>query len=343
MTAPLLLLAACGAAVGARDLGGLARTSLRGARVGASQRASLAATNDGPKDEPPTTTEMMVNATEGKPFKFLEEMLTRMEMMPEEAKCNGFFMEWKVEGKEGGKEQGFCQINDFLAPFVLFFLFAVQFTTWFAVCRKRRRSVKGPYPKTNSEHIGAIDPRPGQGQSLLLWEMLWWWFMCIDDLRGPLPTIKAVGNIFESWCCFCWMHADTMTRSGMSTNLSAYGTGCLMCLGPGPLFPCFWASSWIRKGTRAQILAKTEHVPGSGGEQHGYTPQWGGVLDFLLHCFCAPFVVRQEAELVELHHSFEFGRGPEQQSMKGKGGGKPQRALTAPAGKPAGGKGKGKK
>ena len=25
------------------------------------------------QDEPPTTTEMMVNATEGKPFKFLEE------------------------------------------------------------------------------------------------------------------------------------------------------------------------------------------------------------------------------------------------------------------------------
>ena len=26
------------------------------------------------QDEPPTTTEMMVNATEGKPFKFLEEV-----------------------------------------------------------------------------------------------------------------------------------------------------------------------------------------------------------------------------------------------------------------------------
>lgn len=326
----LFLLAASGYSVVARDPGPGVHPSLRGARVGGSLSSSLAEAsrnNGGGKDEPPTLKEMALNATEGKSFKFVEELLNMAGYMPPEEHCNNFFMHWEVEGHEGGKEQGLCEINDLIMPFVALLMFAVQFTLWFALCRKRRRSVKGPYAQNDTSYIQAV----GFPNSPLLYEMLWWWFLCCENFAGPRQTVKGILNIFESLCCFCWMHADTMTRAGISTNLNAYGNGCLMCVFPGPCCPCFWGSAWLRRGTRIQILQTIDkkHEP--------------SFMDFLLHCLCCPFTIRQEAELVEMNRNFENGQPPVQQGMqqkgavKGAGKGPAALARQASAGPPPGG------
>lgn len=310
----LVVLAACGTSVFAHELGSRSYPSLRAptarrvARVGAS-RSSLLENDDkkGEKDEPPTIMELLTNATEGKTVKVVEEALTRLDLMPSQDNCNNFFMSWQVEGHSGGHEQGFCEINDLLMPFVAFFFFAVQFTIWFAVCRKRKRSVKGPYKDNDTTMIQALDVeyflpwkfvmRCGSGSnSTLVFETMWWWFMCIDDCRGPMASVKALGNVLESLLCFCWMHADTMTRSGLSSNLNAYGTGCLTCMGPCPCFPCCWASSYLRMKTRKELIQKIHS---------SHVPEFNGACDYLLHCCLAPFAVRQEAELVENNRHFE--------------------------------------
>jgi hypothetical protein len=312
MIATLALLAACGDGVVAREFGTRAHASLRGARVEKSRNFP------GEQDDPPDATEIVEDALEGKELQVAEEVLQDYGVMPSQADCEkSMFLKWEVEGHDDGKEQGVCKANDIAGPVVYITLFTLHFGSWFACCRKRKRSVKGPYAKVDLNYIQSLDYlKPIGSNSVHIFELLWWWFMCFDNWAGPMQTIKALANVIESTCCFCWMHADTLTRAGVATNLNAYSNGCLMCMGPCYLFPCFWVSSYRAALTRNQILKTVDSKY-----------EVGLASDLLIHC-CFPVCTnRQEAELVEWHKAFENGQpiaAPPQQGMKGKGKGKPK-------------------